>query len=138
YTVEILPLALAKATRDGYDMDWYADAAYVTKVGSLTQCADTALWAKWTPLVYDIIYHQNGGSGATNGHYNIDSLTITLPTAAKMHKAGYTFGGWYDNVALTGDAVTTIPAGSTGNKDYWAKWEAKTYNITYNLNATLA
>ncbi|GAP71596.1 hypothetical protein SAMD00024442_147_1, partial [Candidatus Symbiothrix dinenymphae] len=106
YDASDLPLTLVNAERMGYEFGgWYADpGTSITKVLSLVNgsAGDTALWAKWTLIPYDIIYNQNGGSGATNGQYNIDSLTITLPDAAKMHKAGYTFGGWYDNVALTG------------------------------------
>ena len=49
-------------------------------------------------------------------------------------KTGYTFGGWYTNSGLTGNAVTQITKGSTGNKTFWAKWTAVEYSITYNLD----
>jgi uncharacterized repeat protein (TIGR02543 family) len=35
---------------------------------------------------------------------------------------GYDFGGWYDNADFTGEAITKIAKGSTGNKEFYAKW----------------
>jgi uncharacterized repeat protein (TIGR02543 family) len=69
---------------------------------------------------YTITYHLNGGEGAINTTYTSDSETITLPIPTK---SGYTFLGWYDNSGFTGSVVTEIPKGSTGNKEFWAKWE---------------
>ena len=95
-------------------------------------------WAKWTLTDYSITYNLNGGTGATNSTYTIESATITLPfndgITDVLIKTGYTFGGWFDNEELDGDAVTEIEAGSTGNKEFWAKWDVITYNITYELN----
>ena len=51
--------------------------------------------------------------------YITTELPLTLPVPIR---AGYDFAGWYDNAELTGDAITTIPTGSTGNKTYYAKW----------------
>ncbi|MDR2541270.1 MAG: InlB B-repeat-containing protein [Candidatus Peribacteria bacterium] len=83
-------------------------------------------------IVYSITYHANGGSGASNSTYTIESSTITLPTPTKE---GNTFKGWYGNVSLTGEVVVSIPSGSTGNKEYWAKWEANA-PTQYTITAT--
>ena len=72
------------------------------------------------PIVYTITYNLNGGTGATNGTYTIESPTITLPIP---NKDGNDFKGWYDNASFTGSPITTIPTGSAGNKAFWAKWE---------------
>ena len=45
-----------------------------------------------------------------------------LPT--DVTREGYTFGGWYDNEALSGSPVTVITGTDTGDKTYWAKWTA--------------
>ena len=58
----------------------------------------------------------------------------TLPTADDMTYTGYTFKGWYDNEGLTGSPVTAIGDTETGNKEYWAKWEANAYTVTLNTN----
>lgn len=60
----------------------------------------------------------NGGEVTYTDYYN--SMEVyTLPTPLKE---GYSFGGWYDNIELSGSIVTSIPAGSTGEKVYYAKW----------------
>ena len=51
--------------------------------------------------------------------YTDSDLPLTLPVPTR---AGYEFGGWYDNAEFTGTLITEIPTGSTGNKEYWAKW----------------
>ena len=51
--------------------------------------------------------------------YNVASAEITLPSAVLT---GKTFLGWYANAEFTGDVVTTIATGSTGNKVFYAKW----------------
>ncbi|MCL2629063.1 MAG: InlB B-repeat-containing protein [Oscillospiraceae bacterium] len=84
-------------------------------------------------FTYTITYNLDGGTQQDGiwGGYS-DGMERTLPTAPT--KTGYTFGGWFDNVGLTGSAVTSISATDTGNKEFWAKWTVNTYTITYNLD----
>ena len=49
----------------------------------------------------------------------------------KPTKKGYTFDGWYDE---NDKKVTGIPAGSTGDKVFYAKWKVINYQITYVLD----
>jgi len=44
---------------------------------------------------------------------------ITLPVATGNAK----FLGWYDNAECTGEAITKIEKGTTGNIVLYAKWE---------------
>ena len=88
------------------------------------------------PKEYSITY--NGVEGATNPNpasYTIESEAITLDTPTRD---GYTFAGWFDNAGFTGSAVTTITAGSTGDKTFWAKWiQDLTYGgVTIKDNGT--
>jgi uncharacterized repeat protein (TIGR02543 family) len=123
--------------RDHYDFGgWYANEKLTgSAVSSIPQgsVGDKTFWAKWTPIAYKITYNLNGGSGAAGNpaSYTVESAAITL---AAPVRAGYTFGGWYDNAALTGSAVSSIPQKSTGNKSFYAKWVPVTYTITYNLD----
>ncbi|MDR3194660.1 MAG: InlB B-repeat-containing protein [Tannerella sp.] len=73
--------------------------------------------------VYTVICHPDGGTGAPNGSYTVESAEITLPVPSKD---GSIFRGWYESADFAGSPVTAIPAGSTGNREYWAKWEAET------------
>ena len=114
---------------------WYDNAACSgKKVKQIVKgsTGNKALWAKWEALTYSITYNLNGGSHSGNpANYTIETETISLQDASK---ASYTFAGWYDNAACSGSPVTHIGKGSTGNKTFWAKWEARSYTITYNLN----
>ena len=47
-----------------------------------------------------------------------------LPTAVEMVRNGATFGGWYEMPDFSGEAVTAIEPGSTGEKTFYAKWTA--------------
>jgi len=128
---------LAAVEKPGYKfLGWYTAASGGTQVDASTIVsitADQTLYAQWSEKaeVYTITYHLNGGAGTENGSYTVEAA-VTLPT--DVVKTGYTFNGWYENSAFSGSKVTTIPAGSTGNKTFWAKWTAITYSITYNLN----
>ena len=94
-----------------------ADATYTAQFSS-------------TPRTYDVTLNTNGGTISSG---NVESYTYgegaTLPT--DVTREGYTFGGWYDNSSLEGNAVTTISEKATGNKEYWAKWALKKCTITW-------
>ena len=115
-------------TRSGYTFGgWYDNEALsgdpVTAI-SADATGDQTYWAKWTAETYSVKLNTNGG---TINSGNVTSYTYgigaTLPT--DVTRSGYTFGGWYDNEALSGDPVTAISAEVTGDQTYWAKWTAK-------------
>ena len=93
----------------------------------------TELTVQWTAPTYTVTL--NAGDGTINSG-DVTSYTYgvgaTLPTAGDMTYTGHTFKGWYDNENLTGSPVTAISDTETGNKEYWAKWEANTYTVTLN------
>lgn len=78
--------------------------------------------------VYSITWNLDSGSSSLTFPecYTRLSEDYTLPVASDMTKTGYTFGGWYTNSSLTGDAVTSIPKGSTGTQNLYAKWDVST------------
>jgi uncharacterized repeat protein (TIGR02543 family) len=82
---------------------------------------------------YSIVYHKNGGIGATESVYTKGSNTVFLPTES-MKKDGYTFAGWYDNENYDGNTIKNIPKCSSGNKEFWAKWELVIYTIRFESN----
>lgn len=116
-------------TRSGYEFaGWYKENTYVTAYPFSTMpyngaTNSTTLYAKWTPLEYTISYNLTGGSNYAGapGTYTIESSEVTLGTPTRN---GYSFGGWYGNAGLTGSVLTSIPAGSTGNLELHAKWNA--------------
>ena len=106
----------------------------VTAIGG-TETGNKEYWAKWEANAYTVTLNTNGG---TINSGNVTSYTYgvgaTLPTAGDMTYTGHTFVGWYDNENLTGSPVTAIGGTETGNKEYWAKWEANAYTVTLNTN----
>ena len=107
----------------------------VTAIGD-TETGNKEYWAKWEANTYTVTLNANGGTIAdgkdvTSYTYGIGA---TLPTVNDMTYAGHTFKGWYDNEGLTGSPVTAISDTETGNKEYWAKWEANAYTVTLNAN----
>ncbi|MBR0484044.1 MAG: InlB B-repeat-containing protein [Oscillospiraceae bacterium] len=80
---------------------------------------------------YTISYTLNGGTLENRvTSYTVESDTITLPTPVR---AGYEFTSWTD---ASGNAVTEIPAGSTGDKTFTANWkesENTAYTVEYYL-----
>ena len=105
-------------------------AAGYCSYGDTSRLTFTTLGAPYT-----ITYHLNGASWVNEGAASYRHGTgYTLPVAGDMSNTGYTFDGWYDNVGLTGDAVTSIGSAETGNKEFWAKWTENTYTVTYDKN----
>jgi uncharacterized repeat protein (TIGR02543 family) len=90
-------------------------------------------YARWTNVIYTIAYNLDGGinNEANPASYTVEGSAITL---ADPTRSGYIFGGWHDNSSFTGSAVTAIPAGSTENKTFYARWTNVIYTIAYNLD----
>lgn len=90
---------------------------------------------------YNIAYELSGGnfiSGYTPPLVYADE-DVVLPAKTDVFSLGYTFIGWYDNIGLTGDPVTVILAGESGNRVYYAKWKPDEYSVTlYPGEGTIA
>ena len=99
---------------------------------SYTQEAALQLYPTWTPIEYNITYHLNGGTNDANNPatYNIEqTLALKEPT-----KTGYTFEGWYLQSDFSGDKVTQIAQGTTGDIALYAKWSETKYSVNINTN----
>ena len=138
YTIETDPITLADATKVGYTTfaGWYSDAAFTNQVTEIAtgSTGPKEFFAKFSDAItYDITYILDGGTNDANNpaNYTIETETIIL---AEASKDGYTFEGWYSDAAFTADnEVTEIATGSTGHKEFFAKF-SETYNITYTLD----
>ncbi|MBP5603039.1 MAG: InlB B-repeat-containing protein [Treponema sp.] len=84
--------------------------------------------------LYTIGWNNLDGANAPNTlPLNYSRFTdYTLPQTG-ISKTGYSFGGWYENASLTGNAVTSISAGSTGTKTFYAKWNPNSDTV-YTVN----
>lgn len=120
-------------TAEGYYFTgWLLDGVSFSAEGVWKYGTDVELVAVWTPDTYDVSFNLNGGSGTVpqsvnvnfDGAWDWSEIENIQPT-----RVGYQFLGWYN-----GDTLVSI----TGDK--WqvsehvtlkAKWELKTYTITY-------
>ena len=85
--------------------------------------------------VYQVQYENMGTGGTIEDADNYKSYVslqgLALPPADKVTRQGYIFDGWYADDKFTGSAVTSIPAKSSGDKTYYAKWTPLTCTVTY-------
>ena len=70
---------------------------------------------------YTITYNLNGGTNGKDNpaHYTVETETITLKPA---NKADHIFFGWYVSADFSGEKVTQITKGNSGNKELYAKF----------------
>ena len=109
----------------------YSAVELSSTIGTTTETGvSITLTAQWTINEYTVTFNSNGGSlvASITQDYNTSIAEPTDPTLA-----GYTFSGWYSDVALT-NAVTfpfNLPANSL---TLYAKWLGITYDITFIEN----
>ena len=105
-----------------------------------TFTANTPVYARWAPIItFDI----NGGTPAAIPAVNATSAngaltTAQIPAASTVSRAGHTFGGWFNTLALANGTGTagqlTTSTTHTVPTTYYARWTLVTYTITFNLN----
>jgi uncharacterized repeat protein (TIGR02543 family) len=86
---------------------------------NLTSAKTYTLAQKDLNLTYTIKYHVSVGT-MEDGHYQIAVATTLAEPSPR--DGGYTFKGWCEQADFSDDAVTRIPVGNTGNKDFYARW----------------
>ncbi len=124
-------------SREGHTfMGWFKDPECTE--GPITEIPagsiePVTLYACWRVNTYPVTLNLGGGELA-EGQEDVTQheygTQIELP---EVQRAGYSFEGWYDNRAMTGSPVTHIQATDVGERHYWAKWEPKTYRVSFDL-----
>ena len=137
--------AITLPTRGGYSFKGYytqpdgqGDLCYRANGTPCTSylAADVTIYACWAknPTVTFHIYEGtflNGWTAVTN---YVEGVGMSLPDESDVVYADHTFAGWYDNEAFEGLRVTSIPSTATGDKTFYARWEGKTYNVSFDAN----
>lgn len=115
-------------TKSGYAFDgWYSDTSLTTPYTISTYpFNDITLYAKWvTSKLYTITFDSNGGSAVSSITQNYGT-TVSAPTDPTM--TGYTFAGWFSDVALTQSyTFSTMPA---ENITLYAGWATAGLSFT--------
>ncbi|MBR4727690.1 MAG: InlB B-repeat-containing protein [Clostridia bacterium] len=118
----------------GWNVNPNATAAQAEPANHVTVGYNNTVYAIWAPAVYDINYTLNEGSftGTYPTNYTIEDDDITLATPVRT---GYRFTGW-SGTGLTGEnnMTVTIPAGSTGERNYTAHWVLDQFTITFDTD----
>ncbi|MBO5907374.1 MAG: leucine-rich repeat protein [Clostridia bacterium] len=132
YTIEET-LTFDKPNRYAYSFEgWYLDKECTLDYNKIVigTYGDIKVYAKWLPIVCDIIYNLDSGTNGEGNpaNYTVESEDITL---AEPTKIGYTFTGWtYDGQKVPTKTVT-ISKGSYGKKEFTANWKANNYTVTF-------
>ena len=100
-------------------------------------------YAKWAYKTSALTFNLNGGTGtAPTGKTATYGSAMPAYGQSAPTKTGYTFGGFYDGSGGTGTQYYTAALASAKNWDkdvttgttLYAKWIAKTSELTFNLN----
>ena len=88
---------------------------------TVTANAEGTVIANFSAITYTINYNLDGGTNNAGNptNYTIETPTITLKEPTRTD---YSFAGWYTTNTFSGDPVTEITQGSTGDKTFYAKW----------------
>ncbi|MBO4919814.1 MAG: InlB B-repeat-containing protein, partial [Erysipelotrichaceae bacterium] len=141
YNVESPVFRLPTLVREGYIFGGWFREGVSTKVTSINMgsTGDIYLYAKWTPIKYNIVYNANGGSGSmtTSSGIEYDS-TFTLSKNLFTRK-GYEFAGW--NTRADGMGTSYVDEeevmnvfNKSGNVSLFAQWNIITYQLSLNPN----
>ena len=81
--------------------------------------------------LYTITWHNHDITGVSCSEtfpqkYTRFTAEYTFPIATEISRTGYDFEGWFTDEECTQSAGTKISQGSTGPKDFYAKWTART------------
>lgn len=112
---------------DGKENGWSLteDGTQVIDTYGYTFNQETHLYA--TPQdAWNVCLEYMGGFYKTNISHNtsynvVKGKTLGYPLAENMHRAGYTFGGWFDNTDYTGPEYV-IPFTPDRNMTLYARW----------------
>ena len=128
--------SLLTPSRLGYTFKGWktSSGSYFANSGTWNLDQDISLTAEWEIVYYSIAYELNGGSSSgivLKSSYTVgDSFTIPSPT-----RNGYTFKGWSLSSSLSDAEIDySVSKGTTGNLKFYAKWQANSYTVTYDVN----
>lgn len=115
------------STSENGEVDYKDGETYI--MGTQTEYN---LYAVWELIEYSISYTLNGGAISENPEiYTVTTAEFTLVNPVRE---GYTFTGW-SGTGIDGLSVTvTVPAGSTGEREYVANWQANENKIIFHAN----
>ena len=95
---------------------------------------DITLYAKWDIVKYSVAFNLNYPEAPSPQTQTVNSGAKAVRPSPNPTRTGYTFGGWYRELALTN--LYDFDAAVTGDISLYAKWDIVKYTVTFNLNYT--
>ena len=115
-SLKVLDMSAAKSIKFERDKD----TSYFSNMGSNNK-SPAVIYVSSSAIMSAVEAHRSSGHLAyavTNGG-TFENPPMNNTALATPVKAGYKFGGWYENADFSGNAV---PAAPTAGKTYYAKW----------------
>lgn len=106
-------------------LGWYDNAEFSgepVKLIDTTATGKQEFWGKFG-TVYSITYETNGGVPDSAIESYVSGLGAPLPK--NVSRDGYIFTGWFESEDFSGERLSEISAGTTGDKVLYARWFKK-------------
>jgi uncharacterized repeat protein (TIGR02543 family) len=87
------------------------------------------VYSNWKINSYNVSFEENGGSAVADQSIDYNSPAMK---PADPSKTGYTFAGWYSDVALTTPYDFSTPV--TGDVTVYANWKINSYTVNFVSN----
>lgn len=115
---------------------WFTDegcTAAAVPYEDFYTAGSSTVYGKYDYYADHFEYKTNGGVFGTEIPYTayFEGRSTTLPVPERVN---YTFAGWYDNAALTGEPITAVTVEADKDYTFYADWTANEYEIAYELN----
>ena len=144
YTIESETIILENLSKVGYNFEgWYNNAGNKVEKIEKDGYGDLTLTARWTTLTYTITYlYDNAYGDLEEGKTLKASYTVEDEFAFEelvCKNEGFNFRGWFTEKNVgTGDKVSGVTKGTTGNFTVYAQFGLEVYDITYiNVNGAI-
>ena len=141
YDVTSAAYRLPNLVKEGYIFNGWFREGGTTKLTSIAKgsVGDQDLYAKWTPIKYNIVYNANGGTGRMTTSSGIEYDSVFALSESLFTRKGYTFSGWNTKANGTGlsyaDKEEVLNLRNTaGSITLYAQWTPVTYSISYDSN----
>ena len=130
-------------SRSGYTFSgWNSNASgtgtdYAVGASYSMPASNVTLFAKWTPIDYNVTYDANGGTGAPSdaNNYNVGASVVT-EAVGSMQNTGMRFIGW--NTAANGSGSSYVAGQAfvmpASDVTLYAQWVDASFDIAYNAN----
>ena len=126
---------LPTPVKEGYRfLGWYSDSSLTEEFNMTNMPAENiTIYAKWEINTYTVTFNSNGGSTVASVEVAHNDQ-VSRPTDPE--KNGYIFEDWYSDSNLT--TVYDFTDRITKDITLYAKWEERTYSISYDLDGGVA